>query len=47
MVFNRCCYTNEDVVSIDDPDYKIEFKYEFLEDFRVMSTFRNRRRRTK
>ena len=37
VIFNRCCQTNDDVVSTDHPDYKINFMYEFLEDFRVES----------
>ncbi|XP_019851378.1 PREDICTED: transient receptor potential cation channel subfamily A member 1 homolog [Amphimedon queenslandica] len=48
VVFNRCCQTNEDAVSsIDHPDYKINFIYEFLEDFRVDSGYSRRFTRTR
>ena len=42
VIFNRCCQTNDDVVSTDHPDYKINFVYEFLEDFRVEPQFTRR-----
>ena len=42
VIFNRCCQTNNDKVSTDDPDYKISFMYEFLEDFRVEPQFLRR-----
>ena len=35
VIFNRCCQTNNNKVSTDHPDYKINFMFEFLEDFRV------------
>jgi transient receptor potential cation channel subfamily A protein 1 len=42
-VFNRCMTTNEDEVTEDDPEFRVTFNYEFLEDFRVHKDYFRRR----